>query len=402
MTTTPDAAAILLRWRLVLGTEAERADPLFSLAGLAGQCVLPMPGGDDGETVMSGKDLEALDDTLDFVYGVGRKSGLTSYLPRWLERVRGFFSADVVALVQKDAIEKKGLTRLLFEPETLPYLEKNADLVATLLAARALVPDEAKEIARGIVREVVEQLRRKLESSTRTALIGAVRRHSRSPFKIARNLDWKRTVQRNLHTWDGARQRLVPESFFFLANQRKRHEWEIVILVDQSGSMAVSVVYSAIMAAIFASIDVLQTRLAYFNHDTVLDMTPHLVDPVDVLFSTQLGGAENYNLALDFATEHYIERPDKTLVLLITDLYHTAGDDERFLQQVQQMIDSKVKFMVLLKLSDAGQPSYDHDLAKKLTALGAHCFGASPTQLVEIVERIMKNQPYDHLARAGK
>lgn len=393
-----ESAAILLRWRLLLGAEAERAEPMLGLGALCSQCG---PAADE-VLALTEAELAALDDTLDFVYGAGRKSGLTAYLPRWLERVRGFFTADVVALVQKDAIEKKGLTRLLFEPETLPYLEKNADLVATLLSARALVPDEAKEIARGIVREVVEQLRKKLETTTRSALIGAVKRHTRSPFKVARNLDWKRTVQRNLHTYDTARRRLLPESFYFLANQRKRHEWQIAILVDQSGSMAVSVVYSAIMAAIFASIDVLQTRLAYFNHDSVVDMTPHLADPVEVLFSAQLGGAENYNLALDYAREHFLECPEKTLVLLITDLYHTAGDNQRFLLQVQEMIDSKVKFMVLLKLSDAGQPSYDHELAKQLVALGAHCFGASPKQLVDIVERIMKNQPYNDLAQNPK
>lgn len=398
MSLDPQAATTLLRWRLVLGAEAERGEPLLGLRGLLADPVV-----DQAALIgMTEAELAALDDTLDFVYGAGRTSGLTTYLPKWLERVRAFFSSDVVALVQKDAIEKKGLTRLLFEPESLPYLEKNPDLIATLLAARALVPDEAKDLARGIVREVVEALRKKLETATRTALIGAVKRHSRSPFKVARNLDWKRTVQRNLHTWDAQARRLVPESFHFLANQRKRHEWEVVILVDQSGSMAVSVVYSAVMAAIFASIDVLKTRLAYFNHETVVDMTSHLADPVDVLFTAQLGGAENYNLALSYAGEHFIERPEKTMVLLITDLYHTAGNTPKFLEQVQAMVESKIKFMVLLKLSDAGQPSYDRDLAARLVALGAHCFGATPTLLVDIVERIMKNQPYDHLAQQPK
>lgn len=398
MSLDKQAAETLLRWRLVLGSEAEKAEPMLGLGALLADPLL------DHEQLlqMSAKEIDNLDDTLDFVYGAGRTSGLTTYLPRWLARLREFFTADVIALVQKDAIEKKGLTRLLFEPETLPYLEKNADLVATLLSASALVPDEAKEIARGIVREVVEELRKKLETSTRTALIGAVKRHSRSPFKIARNLDWKRTVERNLHTYDREKRRLVPESFHFLANQRKRHEWEVSILVDQSGSMAISVVYSAIMAAIFASIDVLQTRLAYFNHQDVVDMTPHLVDPVEVLFSAQLGGAENYNIALDYARENFIQRPDKSIVLLITDLYHTAGDDARFLEQVRELVDSKVKFLVLLKLSDAGQPSYDHDLAKQLVAIGAHCFGATPKLLVEIVERIMKNQPYENLIQNSK
>jgi hypothetical protein len=391
----PDVIRTLLRWRLVLGAEAERAEPMLGLDALLADPAF------DQESIaeLTAQETQELDETLDFVYGTKRPSGLTAYIPRWLERVRGFFTSDVVALVQKDAIERKGLTRLLFESETLPYLEKTPDLVATLLAARSLVPDEAKDIARSIVREVVNDLRKKLETQTRTALIGAVKRNSRSPFKVARNLDWRRTIVQNLHTYDREKKRLVPEKFHFLANQRKHGEWEIVILVDQSGSMAVSVIYSSVMAAIFASIDVLKTKLAFFNHDTVADMTPHLSDPVEVLFSAQLGGAENYNLALDYAKGRFIQRPEKTLVLLITDLYHTAGSNERFLQQVRELIDSRVKFMVLLKLSDAGQPSYDRDLAAKLTALGAHCFGSTPKLLVEIVERIMKNQSYEHLAK---
>src|SRR4029079_14286428 len=119
----------------------------------------------------------------------------------------------------------------LFEPETLPYLERNVDLVTTLFSAQGLVPDAAKDAAREIVREVVEELRKKLESQTRTAIYGAVRRHSDIPLKLARNLDWKRTIRRNLKGWDAERKRLVPERFYFWANQRKRHEWQVVILV---------------------------------------------------------------------------------------------------------------------------------------------------------------------------
>ncbi len=390
----PDDAASLLRWRLALGEEAERTDGRFALGGLCaaqGMALEASCGLDDAE------EAGELDETLGFVYGSVAPGRLTAYLPRWLERVRRFFDGETIALVQKDAIERKGLTRLLFEPETLPYLDKNVDLVATLLSARALVPDEAREIARGIVREVVDDLRRKLATETRTALLGAVRRNSRSPLKVARNLDWKRTIARNLHTWDAKHRRLVPERFSFLANQRRQHEWEVAILVDQSGSMAVSVVYSAIMAAIFASLDVLRTRLAYFNHDTVVDMTPMLTDPVDVLFAAQLGGAEDFNRAVAFAQENFLERPEKTILLLITDLFHTAGDTEQFLLRMRQLVESKVKAIVLLKLSDAGQPSYDHELAARLVALGVHCFGATPRLLIQVMECILKNQPYDHL-----
>jgi hypothetical protein len=384
-----DDATHLLRWRLALGSEAERIDSRLALAQLGGlreACDLEEQA-----------DAEALDETLDFVYGGAMPRGLTAYIPRWLDRVRRFFDGETIALVQKDAIDKKGLTRLLFEPETLPYLDKNVDLVATLLGARAMVPDEAKEIARSIVREVVEELRKRLETEARTSLLGAVKRNSRSPLKVVRNLDWKRTIAKNLHTWDAEQRRLVPEQFHFLANQRRRHEWDVSILVDQSGSMAVSVIYSAIMAAIFASIDVLKTHLAYFNHAEVVDMTPMLADPVDILFSAQLGGAEDFNRAVAFAQEHYIERPEKSVLILITDLFHTAGDTEEFLLRMQQLVESKVKAIVLLKLSDGGKPSYDHQLAARLVALGVHCFGATPKLLIEVMERIMKNQPYDQL-----
>ncbi|MBS2013325.1 MAG: VWA domain-containing protein [Deltaproteobacteria bacterium] len=389
-------ADALLRWRLALGPEAEDAAPELGLGAL---------GGSGAGLGLEGEEaLGDLDEALSFVYGGGSygRGGSKPYLPKWLGLVRRFFREDVIALVQKDAIEKKGLTQLLFEPETLPYLEKNVDLVSTLLSARGLVPDHAKEIAREIVREVVEELRKKLETATRTAIYGAVRRNTDSPLKIARNIDWKRTVQRNLKGWDAEKKRLVPERFYFWSNQRKRHEWEVVILVDQSGSMAVSCVYSAVMAAIFASLDVLKTRLVFFNEKDIVDMTPMLVDPVDVLFSAQLGGAEDLNRAVAYAEEHFLEQPSKTMLILITDLFDTCGDVAQLKIRMRRLVESKVRCMVLLKLSDEGRPSFNHDLARDLTAIGVHCFGCTPRLLVQIMERIMKNQDISTLVAGGE
>jgi Mg-chelatase subunit ChlD len=388
----PEDAQALLRWRLALGPGAESVAPEMNLHGLVG--FSEAVGMDPGR-------LGDLDDALSFVYDEkGRSYGggnTRPFLPKWLGLVREFFREDIIALVQKDAIEKKGLTQLLFEPETLPYLDKNLDLVTTLLNARGLVPDEAKEIAREIVREVVEELRKKLESSVRTAIYGALRRNTDSPLKIVRNLDWKRTIRRNLKGWDAKKKRLLPERFYFWANQRKRHDWEIVILVDQSGSMAESAVYSSIMAAIFASLDVLNTRLVFFNEKDIVDMTPILVDPVEVLFAAKLGGAEDLNRAVAYAEEHYLEQPDKTMLLLITDLYDTMGDTEQLKLRMRALVESKVKAMVLLKLSDSGQPSFNHELARELTEIGVHCFGCTPKLLVTVMERIMKNQEIDSL-----
>lgn len=391
---TPDEQEALLRWRLALGPGAENVSPQFGLRNMTTAAsrlgVDPSRVGD-------------LDDALGFVYDERRAGSGPSrpYIPQWLASVREFFRQDVVAMVQKDAIEKKGLTQLLFEPETLPFLEKNVDLVTTLISAQGLIPDKAKELARQIVREVVEELRKKMESSVRTAIHGAVRRDTHSPLKVARNIDWKRTIQKNLKGWDEDRKRLIPEKFHFWANQRKRHEWDLAIVVDQSGSMAESVVYSSVMAAIFASLDVLRTRLMFFDTE-VVDMTPVLNDPVEVLFSAQLGGGTDINRAVAYAQQNFIERPDKTIFLLITDLYE-GGNKEELLARMRQLVDARVKTLVLLALSDSGTPAYDHEMARELTEMGVHCFGCTPNLLVAVMERIMRNQDIHSLVQdAGK
>lgn len=381
----------LLRWRLALGPEAEKVAPQYGLAGLAAAGA--------GFGMEPGR-VDELDEALDFVYGDrrGGTGGSRPYVPKWLGLLREFFDKEVVAFVQKDAIELKGLTQLLFEPETLPYLDKNIDLVTTLLSARGLIPDQAKDIARQIVREVVDELRKKLESEVRTAIYGAVRRNTDSPLKLARNLDWKRTIRRNLKGWDEKRKRLIPDRFYFWANQRKHHEWDVVLCVDQSGSMAESVVYSSVMAAIFASLDVLKTRLVVFDTE-VVDLTPILVDPVEVLFTAQLGGGTDINRAVAWAQANCIERPEKTIFILVTDLYE-GGDREALLARMRQLVDARVKTMVLLALSDGGKPSYDHTLAATLTAMGVPCFGCTPKLLIGVMERVMKNQDIaSYLAR---
>jgi hypothetical protein len=389
----PADTEALLRWRLALGPEAEAAAPELGLAGLCDAA----PG-----VGLDGSRLAELDGALSFVYGE-RTAGLGAsrpYVPKWLGLVREFFRADVVALVQKDAIELKGLTELLFEPETLPYLEKNVELVTTLMSARGLVPDHAKEIARQIVREVVDELRKKLEHEVRTAILGAVRRNTDSPLRLARNLDWKRTIRRNLKGWDEERKRLVPERFYFWSNQRRRHEWDVAIAVDQSGSMAQSVVYSSVMAAIFASLDVLKTKLLFFDTE-IVDVTPMLTDPVDVIFGAQLGGGTDIRRAVAYVQASFIERPEKTIFLLITDLYEGGSADE-VVVRMRELVDAKVKCLVLLALSDSGKPSYDHHLAARLAAIGVHCFGCTPKLLVAVMERIMKGQDVAALVADAK
>ena len=396
----PEDRQALLRWRMALGPGAERAMPELGLDRLGAE-------GDAGGLGLGEGELRELDQVLSFVYGdredtrSGGGAGSRPYLPRWLAAVRRFFRHDVVALVQKDAIEKKGLTQLLLEPETLPLLERNAELVATLVAAKHLVPDQAKEAAREIVREVVDGIRRQLESEVRTAVLGAIRRDQHSPIRSLRNVDWGRTIRKNLEGWDPEARRLVPRRFYFWKNQRRRHEWDVVLLVDQSGSMAESVVYASVMAAIFASLDVLRPRLVVFDTE-VVDLTPLLSDPVDVLFAAQLGGGTDINRAVAYAQANLIERPERTLLILVSDLYE-GGNAGELVARLRQLVDSRVRALTLLALTDAGRPSYDHALAQALVELGVPCFGCTPRRLVEVIARVLRGQdPVSHEPGAGR
>jgi VWA domain containing CoxE-like protein len=368
----------LLRWRLVLGPGAEEARAGLGFGALGARARAAL-GVDEGR-------LGALDRALGFPYDEERGADLSAsapYVPQWLSALREFFSSESIAMVQRDAIDR-GLKQLLFEPETLPLLEKNVELVATLMAARSLVPERAKAIARQIVGEVVAEIRKRLESELRTAVFGALRRARHSPLKLARNLDWRRTVRANLRGWDAEHRRLVPERFYFWANQRRHHERDVVVLVDQSGSMATSVVYASIMAAIFASLDSLRTRLVAFDTE-IADLTPLLDDPVEVLFSAQLGGGTDIERAVAYAQTQLIDRPSKTLLLLVTDLYE-GGDARKLVTRLGQLVESGVQVLCMLALGEGGAPAHHEALAAELVALGVPCFACTPDRLAEVIE----------------
>lgn len=414
---TDQQQAALLRWRLILGKGAEGAcGGAFSLDNLcagtdaedAGGTGAGRPGkgisGGKGQGIqdrhgnpMGSQMLVGIDDSLSFIYEGNEKGasldGSAPYVPKqlakWLQEIRRFFPKDTVALIQKDAIEKKNLKSLLFEPETMPLLEKNIDLVTTLLQYKNFIPDRAKDVARELVREIVEEIKRRLENEARQAIIGALKRNRHSALPVYRNIDWKTTIRRNMKHYNEELETIIPERFYFWANQVKLHEWNIIILVDQSGSMGTSIVYSSLMGAIFASINVVKTHLIFFDTE-VVDMTPHLTDPVDLLFGARLGGGTDIAKAVTYAAD-LVEQPDKTIFLLITDLYE-GGKAENLLRKLDELVESKVKTLCLLALTDDGKVSYSHDMAKKVRALGVHTFGCTPKKLIVIIERIMKGQ----------
>ncbi len=374
-----DRDEALSRWRLILGRTAEEQSPPFSLRSDAFQEMLPQGVGP-----------QELDRALEFVYDSARTGGTgdpTSYIPQWLEQIRTLFDADTLVMIQKDAFERRGLTQMLLQPELLQRLEPNIHLVSTLLALRDQMPDEVKQTAREIIRSVADEFRKKLENQVRQTVIGALQRNRHSLLRTARNLDWRSTVRKNLKHYLPEHKTIVPERVYFWANEKRFRDWQVVVLVDQSGSMANSAVHASLMAALFASLKVLDTRLVLFSTE-VVDVSDYLNDdPVELLFNLQLGGGTDIAQAVAYGAT-LIREPEKCLFILITDLYE-GGSPEALLQRLRFLKESKVHVLCLLALEE-GKPVYDRTLACQVAALDIPTFAATPRKLLHVMETILK------------
>jgi len=311
-----------------------------------------------------------------------RRGGLGASSPRvakWLGDIREFFPTPLVQIVQKDAFERLNLKALMLEPEFLSTLEADVHLVADLIALRAAIPGKTLETARQVVRKVVDDLMHRLEHNTRETLRGALNRSQRTRRPRPADIDWPRTIGANLRHYQPQHRTVVPETLIGHTRRTKsRAQLDHVILcVDQSGSMATSVVYSSIFAAVMASIPGLSTKLICFD-TSVVDLTDQLADPVEVLFGVQLGGGTDINSALGYC-EKQIENPMKTHLVLITDLYE-GGDAKSMLARTAAIKQSGVNLIVLLALSDSGHPAYEAKYAEGIASLGCPVFACTPDQ----------------------
>ncbi|MEU6428913.1 VWA domain-containing protein [Microbispora sp. NPDC046973] len=361
----------LRRWRLVLGGAAE--------------------GTLEGADARMDAALTALYDGQE-----RRGAGLGASAPRvarWLGDIREYFPAGVVQVMQKDAIERLDLTRLLLEPEMLEAVEPDVHLVGTLLSLGRLIPERARESARAVVRTVVRELEARLTRRTLTAVSGALDRSARThrPRRAA-EVDWDRTIRANLRNYLPERKTVVPSRLVGYARGQRAVQREVVLAVDQSGSMAASVVYAGVFAAVLASMRSLRTSFVAFD-TAVADLTDRLHDPVEVLFGTQLGGGTDINRAVAYC-QNLVTRPADTIFLLISDLYE-GGPREEMLRRIAAMTAAGVQVIVLLALSDEGAPQYDHDNAAALAALGVPAFACTPDAFPGLMAAAIERRSYD-------
>lgn len=365
-----DASERLRRWRLVLGGGAA----------------------DGTGRALTSRDA-AMDAALAALYQArergeergSRSGGLGSSAPsvaRWLQDVREYFPSSVVQVMQADAIDRLDLRRLLLEPEMLEAVEPDVHLVGTLLALKNALPERARETARAVVRKVVAELEARLRQRTTSAVRGALDRSARTSRPRHHEIDWNRTIRANLRHYQAEHRTIVPERLVGYGRTQRAVQRDVVLCIDQSGSMASSVVYASVFGAVLASMRTLRTSLVVFD-TAVVDLTEQLDDPVDVLFGTQLGGGTDINRAIAYC-QGLVTRPQESIFVLVSDLYEGGVRDE-MLRRVAQLTAQGTQVVVLLALSDDGAPSFDRENAAALAALGVPAFACTPDVFPDVI-----------------
>ncbi len=369
----------LRRWRLALGKEAGEG------MGAGGN------GADAGSAMQLGGADMGMDNVLEALYSSERSAGLGKSSPnvtRWLGDIRTYFPTSAVQVMQKDALERLNLTQMLLEPEMLEMVEPDVHLVANLMSLSKVIPEKTKDTARQVVRKVVDELERKLANGLIQAVRGSLNRATRTYRPRPNEINWDRTIRANLKNYLPDRGTIIAERLVGHGHKRSSLR-DIVLCVDQSGSMATSVVYAGIFGAVLATLKAVSTRMVVFD-TAVVDLTDDLQDPVDLLFGVQLGGGTDINRALTYC-QQVIARPNQTILVLITDLYE-GGNAQEMLRRAAELKASGVQVICLLALSNDGRPGFDQHNAARLASMDIAAFSCTPELFPDLMAAAIQKQ----------
>lgn len=356
------------RWRLVLGKEVQ----------------------DELEYTLNTQET-GIDRTLEALYNSERKGGLGASSPnvsRWLGDIRAYFPASVVKVMQQDALKRLKLTSMLTEPEMLETIVPDVQLVANLMTLGRLIPEKTKATARQVIAKVVDQLVQKLAGPTQQAITGSLNRAARNIRPRHHEINWGETIRRNLKHYQPDYQTIIPEIKVGYGRKRKALK-DVILCIDQSGSMGTSVIYSGIFGSVMASMPAVKTKMVVFD-TSVADLTEELQDPVDLLFGVQLGGGTDIHRALAYC-QQIVTRPLDTVLVLISDLFEGSNEQE-MRKKVAQLIDSGVQVITLLALNDEGAPFYDHHNADFFASLGIPVFACTPDLFPDLMAAALSKQ----------
>lgn len=388
------------RWRLILGPAAESGDACGARANHStpGEDASNTPGAQgeaQAQAAMLSADDAERDQLLDALYGReyaqrdvrtrqgGRHSaGLNA--PVWLHGVRTLFPARTAEYLQREGLQRYGLSELLADPQVLAQATPDMALVRLLINCRSLLPSASMGEARRLVRKVIADLEQRLSRSVRAHFAPRRLRGVHGGARRLSELDWPPTLRRNLRHYDAEADTLVLRQLFFHARQRRHLPWELVLLVDQSDSMLDSVIHAAVLAAVLCGLRTLRTRLVLFD-TRIVDLGDQLQDPVEVLLGVQLGGGTDIARAVHYAGA-CLQQPGRSLVVLISD-FHEGGEAGELQRQVRRLAASGVRLLGLAALDRESQPDYDRAMARTLAACGMPVAAMTPEHLADWIAR---------------
>jgi hypothetical protein len=374
------------RWRLILGRYAED-----SLGGPGG------PGGPPGG--LSGTDGD-LDRVLGFLYdreyadrghrlndragglGPSRLTALT-----WLERARALFPTSTFERLQTEAVTRYGVTDLLADPKAAAALPPSPELGAALLSLRGRLDKKLEEGLRTVIAKVVEDIVARLKASFTAAFMGRRDRFRPSVQPLAANFDPRATIRANLAHYDTESARLLIDRARFVSRAKRRLTWDVVLCVDQSASMADSVLHSAVVASILAGLPGVNVRLLLFD-TSVVDLSHLAHDPVGVLMTAQLGGGTDIAAALAHA-ETLVATPKRTVLALISD-FEEGGSVPALLASVSRLREAGVTLLGVAALGDDAEPVFDRHVGGLLADRGMPVAALTPDRLAEWLAEVMR------------
>lgn len=312
------------------------------------------------------------------------KSALT--VPKWISKVKKLFPKETVEIMQKQALEKYKLTEILTDENILKEIEPNIELLKNILTFKDMMSQNVKKLAYDIVKKTLEEIKNKMEVEIKRVFYGKKLPNSNTTNKIFKNLDIKKTIRYNLKNYDIKNKTIFTDKLFFNQNIKKYNPYNIIILIDESGSMLDSVIYSSIMASIFANLPYLSIKLIIFDI-SVVDLSEHIKEPIDILFKVQLGGGTNIAQALEYAKKITVA-PDKTIVLLISDLFD-SNDYKLMYKNANDIIESGSKLIVLTALDYNANSIYDKEAARYFSKIGAKVGALTPSKLSKWISDII-------------
>jgi len=363
---TPEERA--RRWQLILGQQPE------------GNLNLPAPLAEEDQEIN-----ELLNDFFEENQGSGKSQGGTKgpYVPDLLERSRRIFPKSVVEVLEKEALERFGLAEFARDPEALRKLQPDVRMVGNLLGLRQHLQPEVLPALRELVEKLIAALQTRIGSYVETELQAHFTALQRRRSVHGTKINWPATVRKNLKHWQPKEQLLIPEHFVREATPRK--QWhELVLCVDQSGSMGRSVIYASVYAAALSHLPSLHTRVLCFSTE-IEDVSDAMQDPVSFLLGLQLGGGTHIAPALHEARRN-LQQPEKALVVLISDLFEGRSMQE-VVNEALALKQAGAKVLCLLALDDEGTPTYNSVLAHSLRQIEVLSFAATPEEFPEILRQ---------------